>query len=110
VTGYGEDGGYPKVDDVAKNAALASERENVQCEVCHGPGSLYTPYMTEHEKDYRQDEAKKLGLVVPDGTACNTCHKGGKDGSPTVPEDFKFDGATKMKEDGAIHAHVKAAK
>jgi hypothetical protein len=110
TTGYGEPGGYPKIGDPAFDAALATDRENVQCEMCHGPGGLYSPYMKEHEKDYKSDEAVKLGLVKPDGKSCTACHKGGPDGSPTVPADFKFDGAAKLKEPGAAHEHYKIKK
>ncbi|HZU97487.1 MAG TPA: cytochrome c family protein [Planctomycetota bacterium] len=108
TTGYGEEGGYPKIG-AADEKHLAADREGIQCEMCHGPASLYNAYMIEHEKDYDAAKGKSLGLVMPDaeGQSCLKCHKGGEDGSPTLAADVKFDGAKKMKEDGAIHAHVK---
>ena len=106
TTGYGEPGGYPKLGDAA-GEARAAERAGLQCETCHGPGSKYTPYKTEHEKDYKRDEAVKLGLVVPDEKGCLKCHRGGPDGSPTMKADEKFDAAAKMKEDGSVHVHPK---
>lgn len=104
TTGYGLPGGYPKG---GADAAAAAEREGLQCEVCHGPGSLYSKYMKEHEKDYKEEDAKKAGLILATGESCNTCHKGGADGSPTAGPDYKFDGAAKMKEPGATHEHFK---
>ena len=84
-----------------------NDLEKQACESCHGPGSKYTPYKTEHEKDYKRDEAVKLGLVVPDEKGCLKCHRGGPDGSPTMKADEKFDAAAKMKEDGSVHVHPK---
>jgi len=108
TTGYGEPGGYPKPTDSDQALAIA-DRQGVGCETCHGPGSLYSPYMRDHEKDYKTDEAKKLGLQFSDGSNCTACHKGGADGSPTVPADFKFDGAAKLKAEAGsgVHAHFK---
>ena len=107
TTGYGKPGGYPRVGDA--DQALAAERLGVQCETCHGPGSQYSPYMKEHEKDYKTEEAKKLGLVFSDGTGCTECHKGGPGGAPTLPADYKFDGAAKLKAEAGsgVHAHFK---
>jgi hypothetical protein len=112
TTGYGEADGYPKVDKVDSSEAtkkLAAEREGIQCEVCHGAGSLSNAYKTEHEKDYDKAKGKSLGLTTPDekGTSCLVCHHGGADGSPTLAADVVFDAVKKMKEDGAIHVHVK---
>lgn len=107
VTGHGMPGGYPKAADA--DQALAADRQGIQCEMCHGPGSQYVVYMREHEKDYRTDEAKKLGLVAPDAGMCAGCHKGGPDGSPTMAGDAPFDGAARLKaeNDTSIHAHFK---
>lgn len=114
TTGYGKPGGYPQVDQIAgndDNTKLASDREGIQCEDCHGPGSLYNAYMTQHEKDYDPAQGKALGLTLPDpdGKSCLACHHGGTppDGSPTLAADVQFDAASKMKEEGAIHVHVK---
>lgn len=104
TTGYGEPGGYPKDGADQK---LAAERQGVQCEVCHGPGSAYAAYMKDHEKDYKTEEAKKLGLVFSTGESCAVCHKGGPDGSPTMAADAKFDGAAKLKAGDGVHAHFK---
>jgi hypothetical protein len=104
VTGMGEPGGYDPKGDEAHKAG----REGVQCEVCHGPGSLYNAYMKEHEKaGYNKEEAAKLGLKMFDEKTCAACHHGGPDGSPTMAADAKFDAAAKAKEEGAIHAHPK---
>ncbi len=107
TTGYGEPGGYPRPGD--KDQHLAADRQGIQCEVCHGPGSLYNAYKAEHEKDYDAAKGKSFGLVAPDekGKSCLVCHHGGADGSPSMAEGAAFDAVAKMKEDGAIHVHVK---
>jgi hypothetical protein len=95
TTGHGLPGGHP-----------AANREGVQCESCHGPGSLYSPYMKEKEKGgFVREEAVKLGLTMPDEKSCVSCHKGGPGGSPTLPADHKFDPA-KLKDEKAIHVHA----
>ena len=44
MTGYGKPGGYPKIDEgkewTEDETKRATTMENVQCESCHGPGSL----------------------------------------------------------------------
>ncbi len=111
TTGYGEPDGYPKLEKITTDAdkKLASEREGIQCEVCHGAGSLYNAYKLEHEKDYDAAKGKSFGLTTPDakGKSCLVCHHGGADGSPTLSADVEFEAEKKMKEDGAIHVHVK---
>ncbi len=100
TTGYGRPGGYPeKVTE--ENRALAAKREGVQCEACHGPGSLYVPFFRDKDNEkYRRSEVRKLGLSLPDRGTCIACHN--KD-SPFAPEEFDFD---KMKAKGT-HQHVK---
>jgi len=105
TTGYGEPGGYPKLGAPAEAEAKAA-REGVQCESCHGAGSLYLDYMKKHEKEgYVAEEAAKLGLVTGKEETCLTCHKGGPDGSPTMKADEKFDAAKGMKDEKAMHVH-----
>jgi hypothetical protein len=105
TTGYGRPGGYPKAGDEA-GAARAAKFEGVQCEVCHGPASLYLAYKKDHEKDFNKEEGKKLGLSKVDpkaATLCLDCHRGGPGLSPTLKAGEKFDAEAKLKEEGAIH-------
>lgn len=63
VTGFNE-GGYKL------GAANAADFEGVQCESCHGPGSLYKS--VSHMKD--ESEAVEQGLMIPIDALCTTCH------------------------------------
>jgi hypothetical protein len=56
VTGYDEPGG--------STLAHVEKLESVQCEVCHGPGSL-------HAKDPKKQH---VPIPVPDGSRCLQCH------------------------------------
>lgn len=58
TTGYGEPGGFVSVD---KTPHLT----NVQCEVCHGPGSLHIKATTRAQK--------KETLQIP-RNLCTQCH------------------------------------
>jgi Cytochrome c554 and c-prime len=65
-TGFGK-GGYDPAD--AKNAP---KFEGVGCEACHGPGGDYKSMTLMKDKD----KAIAAGLIMPDSTACRTCHEG----------------------------------
>ncbi len=80
TTGYGK-GGY-KI-----GAENASSFENVQCEACHGPGSLYS------KADIMKDRKKSIenGLIIPDEKTCTQCHN---KNSPTFKE-FNYEKALK---------------
>jgi hypothetical protein len=68
TTGFG-DGGYGTEGTVIDLAG-------VQCEACHGAGSLYS-----RSSVMRQSKlSRELGLFDVDSTACATCHN---DKSPT---------------------------
>jgi hypothetical protein len=56
VTGYGQAGG--------STLGKTDEREDVQCEACHGPGSLHA------ESDGEVD----MGTLEPDEATCAVCH------------------------------------
>lgn len=63
TTGFNE-GGYKM------RAPGASNFEGVQCESCHGPGSLYKS--TKHMKD--EFDAVQNGLMIPIEALCTKCH------------------------------------
>jgi hypothetical protein len=62
-TGYGEGGYDPAAEDKDKFAG-------VQCEACHGPGSLYKKMsvMKDHEASVA------AGLIAPTEEICLQCH------------------------------------
>lgn len=100
TTGYGKPGGYPEIvagkEWSADEKKRAGEMEGVQCECCHGPGSLSGPYKKDHE-DYKKADLVPLGLVEADKQNCETCHN---NKSPTIAKDFvlDFDQLTKDRE------------
>src|SRR6476660_9123512 len=65
VTGYGKAGGYPKLPEEGKTwteeeTKRATTMENVQCESCHGPGSLTNVWKKDHE-DYKKADLLAKG-------------------------------------------------
>lgn len=54
--------------------------EAVQCEACHGPGSLYRKVTIMSKPKYKADPegqrklAIQAGLVLPDESTCRSCH------------------------------------
>lgn len=110
TTGYGQPGGYPALDPAKpwneEQTKLASERQGVQCESCHGPNSLTLPVFKEikdQKRPYTSEELAKLGLVLPHKENCITCHN---ENSPTRAKDAKFDYEAMLKKEGQIHEHV----
>jgi hypothetical protein len=63
TVGYGKPGGFV---DTTTTAHL----KDVQCESCHGPGSMYMklPIMKDREK------ALANGMILPDEALCKSCH------------------------------------
>lgn len=63
-----------------KPAAPGAAVEGVQCEACHGPGSLYKSVSIMSKKAYESDsegthkKALEAGLVVPTEATCRGCH------------------------------------
>lgn len=58
VTGYGKAGG--------SILGKTKGRENVQCESCHGPGSIHA--------EASEEDAKKTIIRTPTAKVCTTCH------------------------------------
>ena len=54
--------------------------EGVQCEACHGPGSLYKSAKIMSKKKYKTDReaqhklALEAGLIIPTEETCVGCH------------------------------------
>jgi len=106
TTGYGKPGGYPAIvegkewtDDEKKRA---TEMEGVQCEACHGPGSLTGPYKKEHE-DFKKADVLALGMIEPKKENCEGCHN---TKSPTIAKDYVLDYDAMTKDADKIHKHV----
>jgi hypothetical protein len=68
TTGYGA-GGYGGKETVV-------DLTNVQCESCHGPGSLYSRSSVMRSRK----RSEELGLVKIDAATCTRCHN---ENSPT---------------------------
>jgi Cytochrome c554 and c-prime len=106
TTGYGKPGGYPKIEEGKKfseeEAKRATAMENVQCESCHGPGSLTNAFKKDNEA-YKKEELTKRGMINADEANCKTCHN---DKSPTITKDYKFDYAASTKDPEKVHTHV----
>jgi hypothetical protein len=74
ATGYGKEGGFKSLEETPAMVG-------VQCEACHGPGSIYFRVMKDKEK------SKAGGLLEQTEAVCKVCHN---EKSPTF-KGFKFD-------------------
>lgn len=111
TTGYGKDGGYPKVEAgkemTPEQQAAAKLTEGVACEACHGAGSLYGPFKKDHP-EYKVAEIVALGaLSPPKAEHCEACHV--KE-CPTMPADYAFKFEEAVKKADAMHEHVPLKK
>lgn len=125
VTGYKEIGGYRE----GLSATKAKYLQDVSCESCHGPGSLYrkehskagNKFKKSKEKSPRKDLVK-AGQNFDYEEACDSCHmnykgsgwKGAKEPytpfTPDVDPKYKFDYEKAVKQTGkgkAMHEHYK---
>jgi hypothetical protein len=63
-----------------KPAAAGADLNGVQCEACHGPGSLYKSMDVMSKSKYQADRAAAhqksvdAGLIIPDEKNCTSCH------------------------------------
>lgn len=71
VTGFGMPGGFVDIDTTPDLAG-------VQCEMCHGPGSIYSKMMVKKKGTYTlADYKKKGGLTMPsekNNICAEKCH------------------------------------
>lgn len=85
VTGYDEPGGFTSIEETPDMAG-------VQCEACHGPGSIYSEMMIKKAGTYYLFEFMEKGaLKMPDEEnhdCAEMCHN---DGSPFVDPEKPFD-------------------
>ena len=71
VTGYNE----PPSPGIRENDLLG-----VQCEACHGAGSLYKKLEIMNEDEFRnnfskqREKALEFGLIIPNEDTCKKCH------------------------------------
>lgn len=107
TTGYGKPGGYPALKEgdewSEEEKKRAESMKGVQCEACHGPGSLTSPYKKDNQK-YKREELFKRGMIKPDEENCKGCHN---TKSPTVGDDYEFDYKALIKDPKKVHTHVK---
>jgi len=86
VTGYNATGGFTNTEETPG-------LEGIQCEMCHGPGSIYSQMMLKKRGTFsRKDYIEKGGLTMPskENNVCvKKCHN---DKSPFVSgQDFNFE-------------------
>ena len=88
TTGYGKPGGFVSIEETPKLA-------NVQCEECHGPGSIYNKTMKKSKKAkaYKIEDYTSVGLIVPskDEAGCMRCHGDDSPFKESVDAKYKFD-------------------
>ena len=111
TTGYGLPGGYPALPAEGKSwtedeAKLAKSMESVQCEACHGPGSLTNVFKKDNE-DYKRADIFKKGMHAADKASCEKCHNGK---GPTTDKDAPFDFEKAKADPAKLHAHVELKK
>ena len=84
TTGYGKPGGFISMKETP-------EMINVQCEMCHGPGSLYAEMMLKKRGTYTREDFMKIGgMTMPsfdDNVCAQQCHN---QTSPFIGSGFKF--------------------
>jgi hypothetical protein len=84
VTGYAKPGGFVGVDQ-------NPDMTNVQCEMCHGPGSVYLEMMLQKRGTYTLEDYRRVGgLRMPsaeDNVCTEQCHN---TKSPFVGSGFEF--------------------
>ncbi len=85
VTGYDEPGGFVSFEETPKLVG-------VQCEACHGPGSIYAGMMGKKKGTFiRIEFMEEGGLKLPsekDNDCAEKCHN---DASPFVDPEKAFD-------------------
>ena len=85
TTGFGQPGGFVSID---KTPGMT----NVQCETCHGPGSIYAQMMLKVKGTYtRQDYIEKGKMIMPskqNNVCTQQCHN---QASPFVKPNYNFD-------------------
>ena len=85
VTGLGRPGGFISLEETP-------DMLGVQCEMCHGPGSIYTEMMMKRPGTYEKQDYKTLGgLTMPsaENNVCTQmCHN---PTSPFTKTGFVFD-------------------
>jgi outer membrane murein-binding lipoprotein Lpp len=88
TTGYGKPGGFKSIEETPKLAG-------VQCESCHGPGSVYNPTMKaiqKAKKPYKTESLKAESLIIPseDEKGCMSCHGGDSPFTEKVDAKYKW--------------------
>ncbi len=96
TTGYGK-GGFTTIEETPKLAG-------VQCEGCHGPGSIYAKTMKKNKKAWKKDgykteSLKAEGLIIPseDEAGCMSCHGSDSPFTETVDPKEELDSKERLE-------------
>jgi len=85
VTGLGKPGGFTSLEETP-------DMLGVQCEMCHGPGSIYTEMMMKKQGTYTLEDYQTVGglsMPTPENNVCTQqCHN---PTSPFTKSGFEFD-------------------
>lgn len=85
VTGLGKTGGFTSLEETP-------DMLGVQCEMCHGPGSIYIEMMMKKQGTYALEEYQTLGGLImpsPEKNVCTEqCHN---PSSPFISSGYDFD-------------------
>ena len=85
VTGYGRPGGFVSFEETPGMAG-------VQCEMCHGPGSLYAEMMLRKRGTYKRQDYLTQGHMRMPSAANNMCTQSCHNtDSPFIGSGFEFD-------------------
>jgi len=99
VTAYGQDPAVIAPTPEGKRGF--STEDGVQCETCHGAGSLYKSRKVMKS----QEDAMAAGLIIPDESLCVSCHNAE---SPTFDAEAGFDFEERSQE--IAHPNPKKAE
>ncbi len=97
ATGYKQTGGY----SITSNSSTESGMYTVQCEACHGPGSL-------HVTAEGVSRSLTINKVPNYATTCGKCHRG----RPFVLKDAngRYDALVDMTDKTAVNASIEAVR
>lgn len=97
TTGYGQKGGFISIEETP-------DMINVQCEMCHGPGSIYVEMMLKKRGTYTKEDYLTKGKLTMPSKKNNICtEKCHNRASPFVKDGYVFNFA--RRRESGTHRH-----